>query len=110
MERILNIPSTEYEENSEIRIEDFIGELKHFDWLIYSYGTGCYEGSGNMIWKKDNKFFHHDMGHCSCYGWEENISDEKGFDSLEELLKDSSDSIGKSLEPFLNLIKKEGLS
>ena len=39
------------------------------DQLCYWYSYGCYEGAGQAIFHVPNLgWFHHDMGHCSCYG------------------------------------------
>lgn len=51
MNQIINVPYTKstYCENSEIRSEDFIGELKEFEWLVYSYGSGSSEGINENV-------------------------------------------------------------
>ena len=40
---------------------------------VYSYESGSYEGSGFVVFKKENKWFYDDLGHCSCYGPTENL-------------------------------------
>jgi hypothetical protein len=112
MNKVINVPyvKDEYREQEEIDTQSFIEELKEFDWLVYSYGHGSYEGGGDMLWKKEGKYFHHDMGHCSCYGWENDIEMEVGYDSLEELLKNSSESINETVQPLLEALKYAGLS
>lgn len=112
MQQILNVPfkTDDYYSDTAIKSEDFIAELGEFEWLIYSYGTAPYCGSGDMIWKKKDLYYHHDMGHCSCYGWENNMNQEEGFSSLEELLKNSSEEINENMNPLIEKMREAGLS
>lgn len=80
--------------NKPQKFEDY--ELENLyklnvDEIWYHYFTGSYEGSGQIILKKGDKFYQHDCSHCSCYGPTENISLNKGFDSLDELLANCSE-------------------
>lgn len=56
------------------------------DWFVYYYETGCYDGSGFAIWKKDGKYLYADLGHCSCYGPVEDLNSIP-YDSLEDIGK-----------------------
>ena len=38
------------------------------DEVWYWYASGSYEGQGQILMRKDDKYDIHDMGHCSCYG------------------------------------------
>ena len=38
------------------------------DEIWYWYGVGDYEGAGQLLMRKGEKYDLHDMGHCSCYG------------------------------------------
>ena len=37
-------------------------------FVIYAYHDDGYSGYGFAFMKIGNKFYFHDMGHCSCYG------------------------------------------
>ena len=40
-----------------------------YEYLIYNYEVGYYDGSGVAVLKDNNgKFILMDLGHCSCYG------------------------------------------
>lgn len=40
-----------------------------YEYLIYNYEVGYYDGSGAAVFKNNNgKFILIDLGHCSCYG------------------------------------------
>lgn len=40
-----------------------------YEYLIYNYEVGDYEGDGAAVFKdKNGKFTLIDLGHCSCYG------------------------------------------
>lgn len=55
------------------------------EWIVYHYTSDWYEGSGEAIVKKDNKYYYYDLGHCSCYGPLEGSPTEH---SLQEILSD----------------------
>ncbi len=58
-----------------------------YEYLIYNYESGDYEGDGAAVLKdKNGKFILIDLGHCSCYGpLEERVP--KCIYSLEEIIK-----------------------
>ena len=61
------------------------------DWCVYYYKSGSYEGSGFAVWKKYNKFYYHDMGHCSCYGPTDEMKRVGGgLEKLEDIEKFAS--------------------
>ncbi len=53
--------------------------------LVYFYANGGYDGSGNALLRKagTSLWQHQYLGHCSCYGPLENISDH--FETLDAL-------------------------
>lgn len=58
-----------------------------YEYFIYSYEVGCYDGSGVAVLKDNNgKFILLDLGHCSCYGPLEECS-PKCIYSLEKITK-----------------------
>ena len=110
MNRVINIPMTDgYYEDTKLSDERFIEEIKGFDWLAYTYGTGSYEGSGSAIWKKDGKYHQASLGHCSCYGPLDNLHDKNPKDSLEEILKDCSEGLKNELKPMIEELEKQEL-
>lgn len=58
-----------------------------YEYLIYNYEVGCYDGSGAAVLKDNNgKFILIDLGHCSCYGPLEERN-PKCIYSREEIIK-----------------------
>ena len=67
-----------------------------YEWVVYSYESGCYEGSGTAIgFNADAKLILVSLGHCSCYGPMEDFggheidpsildSDEVGYDEIPD--------------------------
>lgn len=55
------------------------------DWFVYSYKNDGYEGSGFAIWKKDDKYYYDDLGHCSCYGPTEKIEYGIPYNSIDDI-------------------------
>jgi hypothetical protein len=47
---------------------------------------------------KDGLWYHHDLGHCSCYGPTENIELVRGFATIGSLLENCSEGLRKDLE------------
>jgi hypothetical protein len=81
--KIYNIEESEELEDYEIKDIEKLGA----DWCVYYYKSGDYEGSGFAVWRKDGKFYYHDMGHCSCYGPTEEMDNVGGFEKLEDIKK-----------------------
>lgn len=77
---------------------------------FYWYGAGSYEGSGRLIFMKDEEWHLVDLGHCSCYGPDERIRDYTGtgYSSFEDLEKACSHEYYKSVLPLLELAKSKG--
>ena len=102
-----------YLSSSETDSEDVdfssVETLKDADWIVYNYQTGSYEGDGVAIHKKNGKYYQSGIGHCSCYGPEDGIKEDEGFNSLEELTKKCSESLNKELLPLIEFIKNEKL-
>lgn len=58
-----------------------------FDKFYYSYFQGSYDGSGFAIWVRNNEYFYHELGHCSCYGPFENIAQSNKMPLTLEKIK-----------------------
>ena len=84
---------------------DKIKEEYNFDFIIYYYLENGYEGAGYLIARKEDKYFLHCCGHCSCYGPIEHISTSYPYNSVQEIYDNSSDELKKLIMPLL-----EGLS
>lgn len=52
-------------------------ELTGATILLAAYGTDNYSGSAFVLFKKDNKLYEVNGGHCSCYGLEDQWSPEE---------------------------------
>lgn len=96
----------EDQELDDYAIEEIHKRLKDFDWFVYNYGEGDYEGDGNAIFKKDGKFHEASLHHCSCFGPTENLDLKGGKDTLEELLNNCSEDLNKELDNIVKYIKK----
>lgn len=73
----------------------------------YTYGYGSYEGGGHMIAKNtEGRWAYFDMGHCSCYGPTEDIT-ETAFtsDTLEELVSRMSDELRAQVAHLIEEVK-----
>ncbi|MFX1445768.1 MAG: hypothetical protein ACFFHV_20320 [Promethearchaeota archaeon] len=56
------------------------------DFIVYYYEDGGYEGLGVAFLKWNNKWYYHNMEHCSCYGPFDTFEGETYFNDLESLL------------------------
>ena len=63
------------------------------EFAIYWYECGGYGGWGQCLMMKDDKWYHCDLSHCSCYGPFEDIDEalKKPIDSLDEAFKQLKD-------------------
>lgn len=75
------------------------------DEIWYWYGTGSYEGAGQLLMRKGNEYSLHSMGHCSCYGPIESDLEFSG-ETLEEIVKSCSGEYLKEIEELINLAKQ----
>jgi hypothetical protein len=77
---------------------------------FYWYGSGSYEGSGELIFLREGKWHLCDLGHCSCYGPEERIRDYvgEGYSNFDDLLKACTNEYKKQVNPLIDLIKSKG--
>lgn len=71
----------------------------------YWYGSGSYEGNGQMLMRKGDKFDIHDMGHCSCYGPVEDIEFTGQYFSLDEIKGKCSEEAYKAIEPLVEMAR-----
>lgn len=94
------------EELSEYELKD-VSALQA-DWFVYYYEHGSYEGTGFAVWKKDNKYYYDDLGHCSCYGPTDGLKNTGGYDSLEDI--DKIDKNYNEGENVMKFIKENNLS
>lgn len=105
----------EYHSDYKIALLDTwdIEKLKehNIEEFYYWYGTGCYEGSGDAIFKRtDGKWDTLCMGHCSCYGPLENLetAHKEGYDTLEALYNSCSEEYKKTIAPLIELAQENG--
>ena len=74
--------------------------------FIYWYSCGSYEGSGEaLILLGDGTVLLHNLGHCSCYGPMERVSDASKYESLSALEASLSDDYRVELIDLLNYAK-----
>jgi len=84
-----------------------IDKMSDADVLAYEYHEGIYDGSGNAIYRIAGKWYHHNMGHCSCYGpFEEVNRHEVGANSLTALVKSFSKELKTECAAILKLLSR----
>ena len=57
------------------------------EFVIYAYHDDGYSGYGFAFVKQNDKFYFHDLGHCSCYGLFEEFTLKNPCRSLEDMFK-----------------------
>lgn len=81
------------EEFPEYDVKDIM--LLDFDLFVYKYEEASYEGNGFAAWRKNDKYYYHELGHCSCNGPTDNIQSSKNAPlTLEELEKIAEKNYG----------------
>jgi len=70
-------------------VEDAVKQnFPNYKYMIYDYHSEPYEGHGSLIVKtQNNQYYFRDLGHCSCYGPADGISDfeKKLYNSIIEI-------------------------
>ena len=93
---------------SEFRDWD-LEKLPRLDVLWYEYRTGSYSGSGIWVGKiknaitQEDKWYHWDCGHCSCY-WPTEDAEDDGpvdFKKIQEILKENYPEMLQHIERFI---------
>ena len=74
------------------------------DEIWYWYGVGDYEGAGQLLMRKGEKYDLHDMGHCSCYGPVEEVVFKP--QELEDLKTSCSADYTKECKPLFEAAEK----
>lgn len=76
---------------------------------IYYYIRGSYEGSGKLIWLKNNKWYYNDLGHCSCYGPTDSLGDDVCIgENIEEVKKKLTEELYQQIEPLIDIAIVKG--
>lgn len=116
--QIINVPYIGDDGYEQTKFDEYdLDRLKEagIEICVYSYGRGYYEGTGNMLVKKDNTWFTRSCGHCSCYGpcengWSNDLLDlENGASTLEELKKKLSPPLLVEVTPLFKAAEKHNL-
>ena len=71
------------------------------DEIWYWYGSGSYEGAGQILMRKGKLYDLHNCGHCSCYGPTQDVA----FNGkpLDKLVKSLSEDLFKEVEELLKM-------
>lgn len=77
------------------------------DAIVYFYGNGGYEGSGEALLRKDGGWAHEDLGHCSCYGPLDSIPTK--FEPFYQMWSRMSDELQQQCRPLFDEVIKRGL-
>ena len=98
--------SCEYCKISELDEYDLELLDRHYlDEVWYWYACGRYEGMGDMLIRRGDKYYLHDMGHCSCYGPTEHIKFNDPYSSLDEIKERCSAEEYKNVEPLAEMAR-----
>lgn len=91
------------QELSEGELKEMVSRIYPFDCAVYGYANRGFEGSGNLIYRKDGKYFHHDLSHCSCFGPIEKLyhDDLLGHLSLKKLQEKCSEELTRDISPLI---------
>lgn len=77
------------DEFSEYDLKDL--EKINFSLFVYSYEGGSYDGSGFSVGKIGDKWFYHELGHCSCNGPTDGVDTSSNvlhdLNQIEELVE-----------------------
>lgn len=103
MTKIIRLNDTAYDED--------ILENLGVDFAVYDYTAESYEGYGRCLLCKKEKWYIHDMGHCSCCGPFEELVLLSPYDTILEAtdaLRDGdwSKSFDKSIETMKQMAFK----
>ena len=101
-------PQGRYYEDNELDGGDFQRiEEAGFDLCVYWYQTGDYCGRGELLARKDGRYYHHDMCHCSCYGPTTYFDTyATGFDSLDLLVEACTTEEAENIRSCVETIRK----
>ncbi len=71
------------------------------DWIVVNYTSGDYCGSGSAVMKCGDKYGIFSLGHCSCYGPDDDIRISDCTLTKEQMLKELGyvELAGRPLEP-----------
>lgn len=104
--RLKKIPANEYGDSGELDKYDTEKIESHgFDLVLYWYAYGSYEGSGEMLARRDGRWAYANLGHCSCYGPVDNLGPFSWWNSIAELMASCTPYARTSIEPLLALLK-----
>ena len=75
------------------------------DEAWYWYAAGSYEGMGQILIKKGDNYYLHEMGHCSCYGPLDDISFATPYTDLDAIKNNCSEDSYKEIAPLVEMAK-----
>jgi len=76
------------------------------DLAAYWYGTGSYEGTGNIIFRVNESWYHSGCSHCSCYGPLDSLSLTNPQSDYRNFLDNCSNEMKVEIEPLMDLLDK----
>lgn len=96
----------------DVMSEYDLENLKGVDWAVYSYYNGDYDGYGQLICKKDGKFYLISLSHCSCNSPCDDIDwNKESYNTLADLAtKNISDYYKEVISSLVKFVKKESLT
>ena len=92
------------------------GELSKYDmknftennikWAVYYYVNWGYEGQGQILMRKNKKWYLHDLGHCSCYGPLDQLTLKNGYTSFNKIYKNITGTWLNEVIPLIDFAKE----
>ncbi len=80
----VEMPASYINDYTQQEIDYDLDKLAGADIVVYWYGAGSYEGSGQLVARKDGLWFYESLSHCSCYGPPENFKFKNGRGLIED--------------------------
>lgn len=90
---------------SEYEVRDL--KEKGIEEAYYWYVYESYEGSGYILYRKEDKWYVKSMGHCSCYGPLEDLDFTHPYDSLEDVLLEATNDYISYVGPLVELAMEQ---
>lgn len=76
------------------------------DAAWYWYVSESYEGAGQLLMRRGDKYDVHNMGHCSCYGPTEHVIFCGRYASLDEIQQCCSTEAYKAIAPLVEMARR----
>lgn len=87
--------------------EDELRKIAGFECAYYWYWAGVYEGGGELLLKVNDKWYLHDMSHCSCFGPLSHLHIITGYKDFDDLREHCSEAVLEEIDVLLRAAEKD---